>query len=496
MQAWFQPETKCPDDAESVPGPRAAHSCNLIGNCLYIFGGWNGKRGLTDLHVLNVDTMSWEVPRCAGVTPSSRNNHATFVVGSKLYVHGGHDGTKWLSDLHCLDTERMEWSVPVTAGTPPSARACHTTSILGRKLFLFGGYDGQKCFNDLDVLDIDTMTWIQPRVNGSLPPSRNAQTVTVVGNRLFLFGGHSGNKHLRDLHILDTETMTWSQPETVNGQAPPGLRGHTATLIGSKIFLYGGYDGRGRSNDLYLLDPVTLTWEHPPTTDRTPAGRQRHTACLVGSNKLFVLGGFDGYKWLNDLNVLDVGKLEETAITTQAVTSLLHDLRSLVNNRDSFPDIVFLVEGREVFAHKALLCCRSRHFRAMFNSGMKESREKTITVDEWSYTAFTAMLEFLYTGSVADLGADVAVELMGLADHNGIDGLKILCESTLIHNVEVSNVCMFFRTAHRHEAAELKRYCMDFILRHSKEVELDSLSCEPLLLLEITRVLMSRQKPT
>ncbi len=85
--------------------------------------------------------------------------------------------------------------------------------------------------------------------------------------------------------------------------------------------------------------------------------------------QLFVLGGFDGYKWLSDLNVLDVGKLEETAITTQAVSSLLYDLRSLVNNRDSFPDIVFVVEGKEVFAHKALLCCRSRHFRAMFNSG-------------------------------------------------------------------------------------------------------------------------------
>ncbi len=52
---------------------------------------------------------------------------------------------------------------------------------------------------------------VQPRVNGTLPPSRNAQTVTMVGNRLFLFGGHSGNKHLRDLHILDTETMTWTQ---------------------------------------------------------------------------------------------------------------------------------------------------------------------------------------------------------------------------------------------------------------------------------------------
>ncbi len=40
---------------------------------------------------------------------------------------------------------------------------------------------------------------------------------------------------------------------------------------------------------------------------------------------------------------------------------------------------------------------------------MKESREKSITVEEWSYVAFTAMLEFLYTGSVADLGAEVCV---------------------------------------------------------------------------------------
>ena len=38
---------------------------------------------------------------------------------------------------------------------------------------------------------------------------------------------------------------------------------------------------------------------------------------------------------------------------------------------------------------------------------MKESRDKSITMEEWSYTAFTAMLEFLYTGSVVELGAEV-----------------------------------------------------------------------------------------
>lgn len=39
-------------EAASGPGPRAAHSCNLINGKLFVFGGWNGKRGLNDLHVL------------------------------------------------------------------------------------------------------------------------------------------------------------------------------------------------------------------------------------------------------------------------------------------------------------------------------------------------------------------------------------------------------------------------------------------------------------
>ena len=68
--------------------------------------------------------------------------------------------------------------------------------------------------------------------------------MTVVGPRLVLFGGHSGNKHLRDLYILHTDTLMWTEPE-LTGSVPPGLRGHTANLVGDRLFLFGGYDGRG-----------------------------------------------------------------------------------------------------------------------------------------------------------------------------------------------------------------------------------------------------------
>ena len=150
--------------------------------------------------------------------------------------------------------------------------------------------------------------------------ARNAHTMTVLGTKLYLFGGHSGNKHLKDLHVFDTETLTWTEPQ-IYGSSPKGLRGHTANLIGNKIYLFGGYDGRGRSlkkiipsNDLYVLNTETMHWSHPLEFEKAPAGRQRHTACVIGTKQLFIFGGFDGCKWLNDICILDIGRLKQNEI--------------------------------------------------------------------------------------------------------------------------------------------------------------------------------------
>ena len=55
----------------------------------------------------------------------------------------------------------------------------------------------------------------------------------------------------------------------------------------------------------------------------------------------------------------------------QSVSALLSDLRGLLNNPDTFPDITFIVEDKPVYAHKSILCARSQHFRAMFTSGAR-----------------------------------------------------------------------------------------------------------------------------
>lgn len=33
--------------------------------------------------------------------------HASSSFGFKLYIHGGHDGSRWLSDFHCLDLSAL-----------------------------------------------------------------------------------------------------------------------------------------------------------------------------------------------------------------------------------------------------------------------------------------------------------------------------------------------------------------------------------------------------
>ena len=57
--------------------------------------------------------------------------------------------------------------------------------------------------------------------------------------------------------------MTWIQP-IIGGIPPKGLRGHSANLLNSNLYIFGGYDGTGRSNDLYIFNIDNYKWLNMP----------------------------------------------------------------------------------------------------------------------------------------------------------------------------------------------------------------------------------------
>jgi hypothetical protein len=58
----------------------------------------------------------------------------------------------------------------------------------------------------VNVIITDEMHWITPLVGGAAPCERSGHTASVVGGRVFIFGGFSfaGGEWLNDTHIFNT----------------------------------------------------------------------------------------------------------------------------------------------------------------------------------------------------------------------------------------------------------------------------------------------------
>ena len=113
----------------------------------------------------------------------------------------------------------------------------------------------------------------------------------MAGSRIIIFGGKGKKGALRDLHALDPVTMTWYQGPEGAG-APPARFGHTSNLVsGTKMYVLCGWNGKEYFDDLYVLDLELMAWVRPEVSGPHPTQRQGHSSVLIGDN-LIVHGGF------------------------------------------------------------------------------------------------------------------------------------------------------------------------------------------------------------
>jgi len=96
-------------------------------------------------------------------------------------------------------------------------------------------------FRDLHALDPVTMTWYQGPEGGGAPSARFEHSSNLVGGtKMFVFGGWNGEDFFNDVFVLDLEIMAWSKP-TCTGPAPCIRKGHCSILIGSNLVIHGGF---------------------------------------------------------------------------------------------------------------------------------------------------------------------------------------------------------------------------------------------------------------
>uniref|UniRef100_A0A4W3K701 Host cell factor C1 n=1 Tax=Callorhinchus milii TaxID=7868 RepID=A0A4W3K701_CALMI len=331
-----------------VPRPRHGHRAVSIKELMVVFGG--GNEGIVDeLHVYNSATNQWFIPAVRGDIPAGCAAYGFVCDGTRLLVFGGMvEYGKYSNELYELQASRWEWKklkarAPKN-GPPPCARLGHSFSAVDNKCYLFGGLANDsedpknnipRYLNDLYILELKpgsgVVGWDIPVTYGTPPPPRESHTAVMHCNKvkkpkLVIYGGMSGCR-LGDLWLLDIETLTWSKPD-VAGIPPLPRSLHSATMIGSKMYVFGGWvplvleDVKAPThekewkctNTLACLDLETNTWTQICTDsfeDSIPRARAGHCSVAI-STRLYVWSGRDGYRkaWNNQVCCKDLWYLE------------------------------------------------------------------------------------------------------------------------------------------------------------------------------------------
>lgn len=186
----------------------------------------------------------------------------------------------------------------------------HTADSYEDKIYVFRGGDGRDYLNDLHELNTTTLHWRNVQdVGGMRPPPRANHSSSIIQHNLYIFGGWDGSKRLNDLFVFSLQDFLWSQVVVV-GESPAPRAGMELCNVNDKLFLFGGSGPHAFCfNDLYTFDPVTSTWEHcnnfrNPDINKNPKARAGHSMTLVDC-KLYIIGGSYGQDYLKDVYILD-----------------------------------------------------------------------------------------------------------------------------------------------------------------------------------------------
>ena len=170
--------------------------------------------------------------------------------------------------------------------------------------------------NEVRPILTDLYGWERVRaISDKKWSERSRHTSVVFKNKIWVLGGYDGTDYLNDVWSSeDGATWTESTPsgrKTTSGNSKNWWSEryyHTSVVLNRKIWVLGGYDGTDYLNDVWSSEDGATWTESTPSGRKTTSGnsknwwseRSRHNS-MVFKGKIWVLGGNDGTDYLNDI---------------------------------------------------------------------------------------------------------------------------------------------------------------------------------------------------
>jgi len=314
--ARYDPQNKTWTDLPKLPSPRSTHDAVVLGDTIYVVGGWSMNGGgasnsefLDDALVFDLakKDATWET---LPAPPFQRRALAVAENNSKIYVLGGlTDEGKVVKEVDVYDPATKEWSKgPEMPGSKLQGFAPSAFGVAG-KLYV-SGQDGV-----LNRLSADGTMWeaagklAMPRLTHRLLPG--------IGKDLLAVGGTFATSPIRVIESLPLtevpgpKVVAWTVPTATEAR-----QGQAVAMVRSKLLAVGG----NRTTEPHAFQAenlvkeavaVSLSRMDAKAIDPLPELRQSGTLVTVPSRKgeAFLIGGIgpdgDLSRTLGDVFKLD-----------------------------------------------------------------------------------------------------------------------------------------------------------------------------------------------
>ncbi|CAH0765579.1 unnamed protein product [Bemisia tabaci] len=303
------------------------------------FEAWPDRSDCLPSECLTLDFGSFEtvhrwkrMPECDEFVGARRSKHTVVAYKDAIYVFGGDNGKSMLNDLLRFDVKEKSWGRAFHMGTPPTPRYHHSAVVHENSMFVFGGYTGNihsnsnlANKNDLFEYKFQTGQWIEWKFVGRTPVPRSAHGAAVYDNKLWIFAGYDGNVRLNDMwtiSLLPGENRVW-EPVVQSGNCPPTCCNFPVAVARESMFVFSGQSGAKITNSLFQFHFQEKCWtristEHilrrgPPP----PARRYGHTM-VAFERHLYMFGGAADSTLPNDLHCYDLDTVTWSIIQPSA----------------------------------------------------------------------------------------------------------------------------------------------------------------------------------
>jgi N-acetylneuraminic acid mutarotase len=306
----------------------SSHTATLLTNGKVLVAGGIQSGPLVVVEIYDPATGTWSnVP---GLNSPRASHTATLLPNGKVLVAGGTGGGPNTTELYDPASGLWASSSPLATG-----RYLHTATLLpSGKVLLAGGFNGSYLAS-AEIYEQAASAWSG---TGSLAAGRYYHSATLLTNgKVLVAGGTTNNgtsSGLASVQLYDPAAGTWAN----TGSLITGRFSHTATLLPSgKVLVVGGLNNvSGYLASAELYDPATGTWSN---TGSLVAARYLHTATLLPSGKVLVVGGFSSVN-----GYLTSAQLYDPATGTWANTGSLSIAR-YIHTATLLPNGKVLVAG-------------------------------------------------------------------------------------------------------------------------------------------------------